>query len=65
MPAVIISLFETIYTRNIMRLMLDTGKIIDKMLVNCGTRQKDTLNPLLFNVIINEIIRIILSQCKE
>ena len=51
----IISLIQDIYTNNYARVKTE-GKLEGKIPVNQGIRQGDSLSPLLFNIVMNEII---------
>jgi hypothetical protein len=52
----IISLIQDIYTQNYARVKIG-GKLEGKIPVNQGLRLGDSLSPLLFNIVINEIIK--------
>ena len=52
----IISLIQDIYTNNYARVKTE-GKLEGKIPVNQGIRQGDSLSPLLFNIVMNEIIK--------
>lgn len=46
------------------RLKLHTGKVTDKLSVNRWLRQGDSISPLSFNVVMNEIKLLLSDQCK-
>jgi hypothetical protein len=52
----IISLIQDIQTRNYARIKVE-GQVEGKIPVNQGIRQGDSLSPLLFNIVINEITK--------
>ena len=55
-PLGIISLIHDIYTNNYARIKIE-GNLEGKIPVNQGIRQGDSLSPLLFNIVMNEIIK--------
>ena len=54
-PSSILSLIQDIYTHNYARIKIE-GKLEGKIPVNQGIQQGDSLSPLLFNIVMNEII---------
>ena len=55
-PTGILSLIQDIYTHNYAKIKVEE-KLEGKIPVNQGIRQGDSLSPLLFNIVMNEIIK--------
>ena len=55
-PSGMLSLIQDIYTHNYARIKIER-KLEGKIPVNQGIRQGDSLSPLLFNIVMNEIIK--------
>jgi hypothetical protein len=55
-PVGLVILIKNVYTNNFIRVKCDS-KMFGKIPVQKGVRQGDSLSPLLFNVVMNEIMK--------